>query len=249
MSRPPDQQQEAKRLAHKNLRSELCRRFLRDYGYQGGRAIVPTIVDDILRLVAAYETRREAQLPTQILYAAAHKNDKPTRGKTMADTALQPVLLTILASEDTDLYAQHPDQLLMHRLSRWTHEACQQQALLTSADLAFIAARSRKTIDTLIRQHEHATAKLLPLRGTIHDASPKLTHKTTIVRLYLQGLLPTEIARETGHCLEAVEHYLRHFEIVRTLAQHYDAETISRFLHCSTQLVNQYLHMLPHQDP
>jgi hypothetical protein len=249
MARPPDQQLEARRLAHKSLHSELCRRFLRDYGYQGGRAIVPTIVDDILRLVTAYNTRHDAQRPTQILYTAAHRQDKPTRGKTIADTALQPVLLTITAPEDTDYYARHADELLMQRLDRWTKEAYQQQALLTSADLAFLAARSRKTIDSLIRKHEQNTGKLLPLRGTLHDSSPKLTHKAAIVRLHLTGLLPTEIARETGHSLEAVEHYLRHFELVRSLAQDHDPTTISRLLQCSTQLVHQYMQLLKAQSP
>lgn len=251
MSGPTTQQKQARRLGDKGLHQQLCLAFEQDYGFEKGRRIIPTIVDDILSKVQAYYGPDRGQEPNQIVYTAAQAHEPLSRGKTMARTAQQAIRLTIIAPEDSTAYAQGAAALLRQRIVRWLHEAQAQSALLTAADLAYLCGLSVGRVERAIRDHEQDTGKLLPLRGTVHDASSKLTHKPQIVARYLNGQLPPEIARATDHSLEAVEHYLRDFELVRALAPRYDAEGISRLIGRGVKVVREYLALLgdPPQTP
>ncbi len=248
MNAPSRREQEARRLSQKSLRQQLCERFEHDYGFDKGRRIIPTIVDDILSLVEQYYGADRGQRPDQIIFAAAHKDAQLTRGKTMAQTRQQAVRLTMIAPDDHEAYAQGATALRARRLVRWLYEAEAQGALLSSADLAYLSGVARATVDSHLRAYEHETGTLLPLRGTVHDASPKITHKAKIVQLYLGGHLPTEIARMTNHSLEAVEHYLRDFELVRELWPRYDVEQIARLMQRGQRVVDQYIEILRQQS-
>jgi hypothetical protein len=246
MSGPTTREKQARRLGEKGLYQQLCLAFECDYGYEKGRRIIPTIVGDILDKVRDYYGPDRGQEPNQIVYTAADAAARLTRGKTMARTAQQAIRLTIIAPEDCVAYGQGAPVLLRQRLVRWLYEAQAQGALLTAADLAFLCGLSNGRVEREIRDCERDTGTLLPLRGTVHDASSKLTHKPQIVARYLNGQLPPEIARATAHSLEAVEHYLRDFEAVRALAPHYDAEGICRVLGRGVRVVREYLALLQH---
>jgi hypothetical protein len=248
MSAPSKIQKQARRLGQKGLRQQLCERFENSYGYDKGRTIIPTIVDDILALVEEYYGPQRGQQPNQIVYSAAHQAARLTARKTMAQTRQQAICLTIIAPGDAELYAQGRSVLRRARLLRWLQEAKAQGALLSSADLAFLSSLSCATVDHELRLIEKETGALLPLRGTVHDASSKLTHKAKIVELYRQGRLPTEIARLTDHSLEAVEHYLRHFELVRELWPGHGVEQIAHLMQCGPRLVQQYVALLQEQE-
>jgi hypothetical protein len=239
--------QEARRLGEKSLRHMLCHGFLHDYGFSSGRMVVPAIVDDILRLVAAYYG--DARPPEQIVYTAAHAEATFRGGRRIADTPLQPVHLTMIADDDIANYAEGTALLLTARLVRWIYEAYDQGALLTTADLALLSGHSPRTVERHLCRHELTTKTLLPLRGTIHDCSPKLTHKRQIIQRYLAGELPTEIARHTHHSIEAVERYLRDFELVRALADRFDAEQISHLIGRGIRVIQQHLDLLNQTSP
>jgi len=247
MSAPTTRQKQARRLGQKGLKQQLCERFENDYGFDKGRRVIPTIVDDILDLVSEYYAPERGQQPSQIIYTAAHEIARLTRGKTMAQTRQQAIRLTIIAPDDHEAYARGAPALCIKRFIRWLDEARAQGALLTTADLAFVCGVSCGTAERLLRQHEADTGQLLPLRGTAHDASSKVTHKATIIQLYLNGYLPTEIARTTDHSLEAVERYLRDFELVRELWPRYDTATIARLAQRGERVVRQYIDILRRQ--
>ena len=248
MSTPSTIEKQGRRLGQKGLRQQLCERFENSYGYDKGPAIIPTIVDDILGLVEQYYSPERGQQPSQIVYTAAHHSARLTRGQTMAQTPQQAICLTMIAPGDAQLYAAGKAALRRARLVRWLQEAKDQGALLSSADLAFLSGVACGTVERELRRIEQDTGTLLPLRGTVHDASSKLTHKTKIVGLYLQGRLPTEIARMTDHCLEAVEHYLRHFALVRELWPRYPVDRIAHLMQCGPRLVQQYVDILQQQQ-
>ena len=248
MSGPTTAQKQARRLGEKGLYQRLCQAFEYDYGFDKGRRVIPVIVADIVEKVRDYYGPDRDQEPNQIVYTAAQASARITRGKTMAHTAQQAIRLTIVAPEDCVAYGQGAPVLVRQRLERWLHEAVAQGALLTTADLALLCGRSAATVAQLIRGYERDSGKLLPLRGTVHDASSKLTHKAQIVARYLAGQLPPEIARATDHSLEAVEHYLRDFALVRELAPRYDAEAISRLIGRGARVVREYLALLDDQS-
>ena len=45
---------------------------------------------------------------------------------------------------------------------------------------------------------------MIPLRSTVHDIGPVLTHRTQIVRLALEGKTTSQICRILHHCPQAV---------------------------------------------
>ena len=249
MSVPTTRHKQACRLRQKSLCQQLCQAFEHEYGFEKGRRVIPVIVEDILDKVRDYYGPDRAQGPDQIVYTAAHAKARPARGKTMARTRQQAIRLTIIAPEDCDAYAEGAPVLARQRLVRWLHEAKAQGALLTTADLALISGMSCGTVERHVRRHEAETGTLLPLRGTVHDSSSKLTHKAKIVELYLAGQLPPEIARATDHSLEAVERYLRDFDLVREFAPRYDAEAIGRLMQRGVRVVNEYLELLAANQP
>jgi len=244
MSVPTTREKQARRLAQKGLYNQLCVAFEHDYGFEKGRRIIPTIVDDILGKVRAFYEPDGGQGTHQIVYIAADAKAKITSRKCMAQTRQKAVVLTMLTPEDCAAYSEGAPVLLQQRLVRWLNEARDQGALLSAADLAFVCGASCGTVERRIRDYEEQTGTLLPLRGTVHDASSKLTHKGRIVELYLSGKLPGEIAQQTDHSLRAVENYLRHFQLVRELQDKYDAESISGLLGCGVWIVRQYLALL-----
>ena len=249
MSAPTTRQKQARRLAQKGLSQRLCEAFEQEYGFEKGSLLIGVIVQDILDKVQDYYGPERGQAPNQIVYTAADASARPTRGKTMAQTKQHAILLTVTAPEDCAAYGQGAPVLLRQRVVRWLQEAKAQDALLTTADLAFLSGVSCTAIERHIREHEAQAGKLLPLRGTVHDSSSKLTHKGEIVARYLAGQLPPEIARLTSHSLEAVEHYLRDFELVRELAPRYDAEHISRLIGRGVRVVRQYLELIKGHQP
>jgi len=94
----------------------------------------------------------------------------------------------------------------------------------------------------LLSNYERQNKTLIPRRGTIHDAGKSLSHKWIICyKRYVEGKSADQIARETYHCLEAVDRYLGQFYRVRhCLQQGLSTMEISHILNCGVSLVEAY---------
>jgi len=60
-------------------------------------------------------------------------------------------------------------------------------------------------------------AEILPLKGTILDQGASRAHKEIVIHLYEKKSAPPDIARQTGHSLEAVDRYISDYERVKML--------------------------------
>ncbi|MBK8167973.1 MAG: DUF1670 domain-containing protein [bacterium] len=73
-----------------------------------------------------------------------------------------------------------------------------------------------------------------------HGRSP--THKGIICRKLEEGMSPPDIARATGHTLEAVDNYLGTYERIKVLLRRgFDVETIGHVTGKAARTVAQYL--------
>lgn len=73
-----------------------------------------------------------------------------------------------------------------------------------------------------------------------------ISHKTEIISLYLQGYLTPTIAVKTNHSKEAVERYIRDYEVTKLLADKFDdPEKISLISRLSKKVASQYLDLIP----
>ncbi|MEA1965322.1 MAG: DUF1670 domain-containing protein [Candidatus Aerophobetes bacterium] len=58
---------------------------------------------------------------------------------------------------------------------------------------------------------------MLNIKGNILDQGSSPTHKGIIIQLYEKKIAPPDIARQTGHSLEAVDRYISDYERVKML--------------------------------
>lgn len=236
---------DARRLARRSLPSLLRYKFLHEYGYDKGPVVVQAIVDDICNVMRNYY-RREGDLePGELIYNAAAVGERAGRGKTIAETRLVPVRLSIVADEDVDAVRHHLPQSGRReiRVRRLTHEAYDQGGLLSCADIGILTGYSPGAV-SMTAVSLRKRGEFLPLRGYVADMGSFPTHKAAIVRLYLEGLTTPDIAARTYHSKEAVDRYIRGFERVRLLATKFAKEELPLLSGMSPGLIEQYLDLL-----
>jgi len=174
--------------------------------------------------------------------------DEPS-GKPIGDCQKQTVCLTLHrgAEDDRLLHEQGPAGFRQARIPDLCQEALSQGALLTRDDLAyrvfFVSPRTISRDLKVLRDQQLDVP--LPLRSTVHDIGPVLTHRVRIVRLALEGKTTTQICRMTRHSAAAVTNYLSTFERCVQLARRgmQDGQ-IAFLLRRGKGLIRQYLQLL-----
>ena len=133
------------------------------------------------------------------------------------------VILTLFDDKDmkdlpNDGYKSRQRIIRQRRMKRITVEAKDQGGLLSQEDLAMLLMCDVKTIQrdvAALRQKGIA----LPTRGQQKDIGPGVTHREWVVRLWLEGQEPVQIARATNHSIGAVENYLQKYQRVAYLVR------------------------------
>jgi len=163
-------------------------------------------------------------------------------GKPLRDCTFVAVRLTMYAPGDDEFLARHgPKALRQRKIKRLCDEAIAQGAAATQEDLATLFGCHRSTI---VRDIAEMRAKGLTVttRGGITDQGRGTSHKRTILKMYLLGWPPTEIAKRTSHALESVENYIEPFFRVTCLyADNKALAAICRLTRLSPTLVREYI--------
>jgi DNA-binding CsgD family transcriptional regulator len=174
--------------------------------------------------------------------------DEPA-GKAVADCQKLTVCLTLHrgAADDRLLHHQGAAAFRQARIPDLCQEALSQGALLTAEDLAyrvfFVSPRTITRDLGVLRRAE--PGRTIPLRSTVHDIGPVLTHRTEIVRLALQGKTTSQICRILHHCPQAVANYVSTFVRCAQLARReMQPGQIAFLLRRGPALVRAYLELL-----
>jgi len=151
------------------------------------------------------------------------------------------------AEDDRILQQDGPAALRQARIPELCQEALSQGGLLTAEDLAyrvfFVTPRTISRDLKALRQAEPGV--MIPMRSTVHDLGPVLTHRTEIVRLALEGKTSSEICTILRHSPRAVANYLSTF--VRCAQLHrkgLQVGQIAFLLRRGRSLVQRYLELL-----
>jgi DNA-binding CsgD family transcriptional regulator len=170
-------------------------------------------------------------------------------GKPVAECQTQNVCLTVHRgmADDRIMHEQGPAGFRLARLADLCQEALSQGGLLTREDLAhrifFVSPRTISRDLDILRKKE--PGRMIPLRSTVHDIGPVLTHRTEIVRLALEGKTMTQICNILHHSPPAVTNYLSTFTRCAQLAQKgIQAGQIAFLLRRGRGLVQKYLDLL-----
>lgn len=238
--------EELTRLESKTLEA----RFLSEV--QEGLDLSPFAAKAVLDVVKeVYFPFREAQgtqpTPGKITLVAVDAEEPA--GKPIASCQKVTLSLTVHrgAEDDRLLQQQGPEALRRARLPDLCQEALSQGGLLTAEDLAyrifFVTPRTISRDLKALRQGE-PPHPLLPMRSTLHDMGPVLTHRTEIVRLALQGKTTSEICSIMRHSPAAVANYLSTFVRCAQLARRgLEAGQIAFILRRGPSLVRRYLEL------
>jgi DNA-binding CsgD family transcriptional regulator len=207
-------------------------------------AVLQVVKEVYLPWHAAGISRASPGKVTLIAVAA----DEPA-GKPVADCKKQAVCLTLHRGKcDDQLFQQRgPAAFRQARLLDLCQEALSQGALLTAEDLAyrvfFVTPRTISRDLKVVRQ-AHPNV-LIPMRSTLHDLGPVLTHRTQIIRLALQGKTTSQICQIMHHSPEAVANYLATFTRCAQLAQKkMQPGQIAFVLRRGPSLIRAYLDLL-----
>jgi DNA-binding CsgD family transcriptional regulator len=203
------------------------------------------VVKEVYFLFLSAETPHAPPGKVTLIAVAA---DEPA-GKPVADCKKQTVCLTLHRGKVDDLLIlqQGPAGFRHARLLDLCQQALSQGALLTSEDLAyrvfFVTPRTISRDLKVVRQ-AHPNV-LIPMRSTLHDLGPVLTHRTQIVRLALQGKSTSQICQIMHHSPEAVANYLSTFARCAQLAhKKMQVGQIAFLLRRGPSLIQAYLDLL-----
>jgi DNA-binding CsgD family transcriptional regulator len=175
--------------------------------------------------------------------------DEPA-GKPVSECAKQTVCLSVhrgVADDELLIRSGGPQAFRRARIPDLCQEALSQGGLLTREDLAcrvfFVSVRTISRDLQALRRDDPDV--VLPLRSSVHDIGPMLTHRTAIVRLALEGKTTTEICRITRHSPAAVSNYLSTFARCAQLAKEgMQVGQIAFLLRRGRSLIEKYMELL-----
>lgn len=174
-------------------------------------------------------------------------------GKPINQCEKARVCLTLHRGAEDDRVLQRQGAIAFRRarIADLCQEALSQGGLLTAEDLAyrvfFVSPRTITRDLTALRRAQ--PGRMIPLRSTVHDIGPVLTHRTEIVRLALEGKTTSQICRILHHSPQAVANYLATFSrCVQLARRQMQVGQIAFLLRRGPGLVRQYLQLLAQCD-
>lgn len=234
------------RLASKTLDGEFVQQI------QVGLNCSPFEAEAVLEVVKEvylpfYDPAASKAPPGKITLMAVDA-DEPA-GKAVADCEKRSVCLSLHRGPEDDrlLHEQGAAGFRRARILDLCQEAMSQGGLLTGEDLAyrvfFVSPRTITRDLAHLRQAE--PGQLIPLRSTVHDMGPVLTHRTEVVRLALTGKTTSQICTILHHSPQAVTNYLSTFVRCAQLARRgLQVGQIAFLLRRGTRLVARYVELL-----
>lgn len=171
-------------------------------------------------------------------------------GQALQETAMKQVCWTLDAGADdaATLAAQGRVGLRRVRIQRLLDEAVEQGALATQEDLAQALGVEVRTIKRDC-QALQASGIWLPLRGNVRSIGRGQSHKSQIVRRWLNGETYDQLMRSTHHHVSCIARYVQTFVRVVALQQEgLHEQQIAHLTQCGVHLVQEYLQLYQQCD-
>jgi hypothetical protein len=222
-----------KRLESKNAKNAIIQKLANDFN------LTPIIAEAYYSQVSQYFSEHSnIRLSSgEISYEAVSAEEPAGKHiRLCAKVTLKLKLIDI----NTDFADFGLAGLRRHRLERITRQAYDQNALLSYEDIAMILTTSPSTIkrDVALLKKQ---GKFIITRGAKLDMGPGISHKTSIIELYLKGYTFTEIEQKTNHSELSVKRYLADFiQIASLIKQNFSLNQIRLIAQKSDRLVREY---------
>jgi hypothetical protein len=230
----------------------------------GSHRVIRMIVESIMELHREFFPETDRQRPGTILWATTKAGEgvKVSWGKQAKDYGIQMVQLPLVtkaeiesrmvggSGRDPKDNRRKEFRRDMATAVRLLKSAAEQGGLLTGAELSVLMNRSLSKVHDYIRTYEQETGEALPLKGYVLDMGSSPTHKGIICQKFEEGMSPPEIARATGHSLDAVDKYLGTYGRIKVLLRKgFDVATICQVTGKAPRTVAQYLVVIENYHP
>lgn len=177
----------------------------------------------------------------QVTMLALSAENPPGRG--IAECKRIPINLTVDSPDDLEAFREGVAALRRSRIQRLTWEAQEQGALLTQEDLARLLCTSRSTVKRDIAELR-AKGINVPTRGQVKDIGKGISHKTQIVRDWLNGYTFSQIRQRCRHSISSIGRYCSDFQrIIRLHVRGLNLADIRLATGLSERLIGEYLEL------
>ena len=242
------------RWAKRSIHQQLLTKFLNEYGYARGPLVADAIVKDILAFIDSFYAD---SLPPRHVNWPAVPVENGSGGKSPDVRALVKITLQIVTDQEVALLNDHKlcgerkakRTFNQTRFVRWCRDALAQGGVLTLFDLSLLSGLSEKQVSTLLRQYEQEFNTIVPIRGTVHDIGPSVSHKAEVIRRFLRGQPPPDIAHELNHSQLAVDIYIKDYMTTRTLIQKFPIHEVPALSDRSLSVVNEHVKLIRQYEP
>ena len=160
-----------------------------------------------------------------------------------------PVILDLVTPQDIDDTMQlgrHRARIRHNKILRLFRQAYEQGGVLSYADVSLLMHIGLHTIGQVVLAEQEATGLPVPCRGTIHNMGRSVTHKAIICyKRLVEKKSTSQVAQETFHSPEEVEHYVQTFRRVQLCHDSGMAlDDIAQATGHSKLLVREYLDLI-----
>ena len=231
-------------MLSKNFKTAVLHLIETGYGcLGGGKKLAELLAKDIDSLASRFFVSRDFVKPGQLVLNAIAKSDKPRVGKTIRETPLKPVIVTLFSDDELKNWVNgvKNKEMKKQRLARILKEAFEDGGVLQFGDLALIQLCNDRTAARYVHAYEQEHGTVLPYRGTVHDLGQTTTHKRWIVGKYLEGKPYSSIKAETSHSTASIGRYIKGYRRVVLLSRYFNQADISFLTGMSKRLIKQYL--------
>jgi hypothetical protein len=246
----------------RNFRQAIINLLENEYKILGSRKVLEMLSEDIEDLHREYyPSRNEVGFGEIVFTTTKDDGQRQSYGKKTEDYATATVILPLITKEDVErrIYYKKGDRNsnYSHRESRdietmvrLLKSSKKQGGLLSGAELSVLMNRSLSTIRKYLDAYREKTGEILPLKGYVLDQGSLPTHKGIIISLYEQGISPADIVLKTGHCQDAVDRYIKHYEQVKKLIRKgMDEISIKEITGRSMKVVKEYIKLYNDLNP
>jgi DNA-binding protein Fis len=161
---------------YKGFANSVKQMLNQEYKFLGGDKIQDMFIKDLLEEFNRHLKDGWKLDAGQVVWWAAHKDEFPGRNKTIENTKMVPVILSIANQDDLKLRLDgySAKEIRKCKVARILREAYEQDGVLNQADVSLLIGVSAGTIGKDIREFQLERGIVLPYRGTIHDIGPTL---------------------------------------------------------------------------
>ena len=232
----------------KNFDSAIRHFIQTEFPRLGGPKVIDLFCKQIKEFINQFHPKGEYVSFGQLPWCGVAKEDLPARAKTIAETKLRPVILSLIEDEDyVKLEVGVPfREVTKDRIARVMIQADKNGVELTTIELGLMFSYTHSGISNFIAQYEKDHDCILPRRGTVHDMGRSVSHKAKICRKkLLEGKETPDIAKECFHDPMSVDKYLLDLHRISFCRKKgMSKEEISFSIQRSLSLVEEYLELI-----